>query len=130
MTSETVPWMLSDDVGAYLNKISFCAPLVRKPAGISTWFCLLYPRQHKYIKILTGCCFGRPSVFGLSIFTSSTVCYSRFAFTSSNSCSISSEGALVARLTAIIAISPSPKPTTREYNPVALPRVCPPTRGI
>ena len=34
MTSETVPWMLSDAVGAYSGKISCCTPLVRKPAGI------------------------------------------------------------------------------------------------
>ena len=133
--------------GAYYCKIPFCAPMYKgggynRPDFVShtrfrkfCWvqiacFCLPYPRQHKYIKILTGRCLRCPSVFCLSIFISSSVCYSRFAFTSSNSCSISSEGALVARLTAMIAISPSPKPTTREYNPVALPRVCPPTRGM
>jgi len=28
------PWMLSDDVGAYLNKISFCAPISRCRWGL------------------------------------------------------------------------------------------------
>ena len=43
MTSETVPWMLSDAVGAYLNKISFYAPLVRYRRGLSWQNLLLRP---------------------------------------------------------------------------------------
>ena len=35
MTSETVPWMLSDAAGAYFGKISFCAPLFPYRRGLS-----------------------------------------------------------------------------------------------
>lgn len=80
MTSETVPWMLSRVDGAYYGKILICAPMYKgggynRPDFVShtrfrkfCWvqiacFCLPYPRQHKYIKILTGRCLRCPSVF-------------------------------------------------------------------
>ena len=42
MTRETVPWMLSDASGAYLNKISFCAPISRYRQGLL--------RQNPYLR--------------------------------------------------------------------------------
>ena len=66
--------------GAYYGKILICAPMYKgggynRPDFVShtrfrkfCWvqiacFCLPYPRQHKYIKILTGRCLRCPSVF-------------------------------------------------------------------
>ena len=110
-----------DIAGAYSDRISFYAPLFRGRRGLFRKNLCLRPIKN---------CPVQSSVSGQFQNHEKLNFYSRFAFTSSNSCSISSEGALVARLTAMIAISPSPKPTTREYRPVALPRVCPPTRGM
>ena len=42
MTSETVPWMLSDDVGAYSGKISCCAPISQYRRGLL--------RQNPYLR--------------------------------------------------------------------------------
>ena len=133
--------------GAYYGKILICAPMYKgggynRPDFVShtrfrkfCWvqiacFCLPYPRQHKYIKILTGRCLRCPSVF-LSVniyFINGLLQPVRFHILELLQHFLGRS--LGARLTAMIAISPSPKPTTREYNPVALPRVCPPTRGI
>ena len=50
MTSETVPWILSDAVGAYSGKISCCAPMFRCRWGLL--------RQNPYLRpdipLLTG----------------------------------------------------------------------------